>query len=46
MSGYCKYCNTTTNDIVEEYKDGRLIWSGCIDCYEKKRELENGQISR
>jgi len=39
MSGYCKYCDTLTNNIVEEYKDGHLVWSGCRGCYTVKTEL-------
>ena len=36
--GYCNWCETLTNSIVKEYKEGRLVWSGCPDCYVKRKE--------
>jgi hypothetical protein len=44
--GYCKYCDTVTNSIVKEYENGQLIWVGCIDCHEKKKELEKQHVKR
>jgi len=45
MTGYCKYCDILTNAIVEVFEivsgKKRLAWSGCVDCYDKKQELEN-----
>lgn len=38
--GYCKYCDTLTDSMVKVYEFGQLIWAGCINCYEKKKELE------
>ena len=39
--GYCNWCDTLTNRIIKEYDDDdRLIWVGCVDCYNKKKELE------
>ena len=38
MSGYCKWCDTLTNSIVKVFEKGRLIWSGCPDCYVKRKE--------
>lgn len=40
MSGYCKWCDTLTGSIIKLYKDGRLIWVGCISCYENKKKAE------
>jgi len=41
MSSYCKWCDTQTGSIVNEYKEGRLVWVGCIDCFTAKTELKN-----
>ena len=38
--GLCRWCDTLTNNIVKEYKEGRLVWAGCADCYTKKKEIE------
>lgn len=40
MSGYCKYCDSMTNSIIRVFENGILIWTGCSDCYIKKKELE------
>lgn len=37
---YCHWHDGTTNFIVHEYKNGRLAWSGCPDCYVKMKEIE------
>jgi len=37
--GYCKWCDTLTNNIIKQYKEGRLVWVGCADCYTAKTEL-------
>jgi len=42
---YCK-CGTRVNATVREYKDGRLIWVSCIDCYVKKKKLEKQKSSK
>jgi len=42
MSGYCKHCDTIIEDnsIVRAYDDNhRLVWSGCLSCYDKRNEL-------
>ena len=37
MTGYCKYCDTLTDDIVEAFDDHDvLVWSGCLNCYKKR----------
>jgi len=36
----CRWCNLQSNAIVKEYEQGRLIWVGCADCYEKKERLK------
>lgn len=41
MSGYCKHCDTLTNSIVQIFEGKMLIWVGCIECYEKRKEIEN-----
>lgn len=39
MSGYCKYCDTTTNSIIKQRDSkNRVVWVGCKSCYEKKIE--------
>lgn len=39
MTGYCKYCDSLTNDIVKLYdKKHRLVWTGCFPCFEKQRD--------
>ena len=38
--GYCNWCDTQTNSIVKVFEEGRLIWTGCPDCYVKKKEIE------
>lgn len=40
MKGLCKWCDTLTDDIVKVLTLGKLTWVGCIECYEKKKELE------
>jgi len=40
MTGYCKWCDTLTNNIVKLHDHGKVIWSGCLDCYTKKKEIE------
>ena len=37
----CKWCNTIKNSVIKEYDQGRLTWVGCVDCYKKRKELEN-----
>ena len=39
--GYCRWCDSQTSSIVKVFKEGRLVWVGCPDCYVKKKELEN-----
>jgi hypothetical protein len=47
MSGYCKYCDSLTNKTVQVFDKGVLIWSGCVDCYEKRNELKhNDRLSQ
>jgi len=44
MSGYCKYCDSQTNSIIEVFENGMLVWTGCGYCYLKKikkKELAN-----
>lgn len=38
MTGYCKYCDTQTDDIIEarDSDTHRLIWVGCLGCYRKR----------
>lgn len=36
----CKWCNTGTGAIIKLYDSGRLIWVGCINCYEKRKKAE------
>ena len=47
LTGYCKYCDTLTNAIVEVFEivsgKKRLAWSGCVDCYDKKQEIMNNE---
>ena len=33
-SGYCKWCDTLTDDIVQDFdsETGMLVWSGCLPC--------------
>lgn len=38
MTGYCKWCDTLTDDVVTVSKKGRLIWIGCISCYAKEEK--------
>jgi hypothetical protein len=39
MSGYCKYCDTLTNDIVKLYDENhRLVWTGCFGCFLFKKD--------
>ena len=40
MTGYCNWCDTLTNSIVKVYDSGKLIWSGCPDCYQKRKEIK------
>jgi len=46
MSGYCNWCDTLTNNIVKLHDHGKIIWSGCLGCYEKKKELENDRLKK
>lgn len=40
MSGYCKYCDTLKDDIVQAFNDNhQMVWTGCLSCYEKRNEL-------
>ena len=39
-SGFCHWCDTLTNSIVKESDNGRLVWTGCPDCYIKRKELK------
>ena len=41
--GYCNWCDKLTNSIVKVFEEGRLIWSGCSDCFVKKKRLENNE---
>jgi hypothetical protein len=43
MTGYCKWCDTLTDDIVKDYdyKTGRLVWTGCLECKLKRIETQN-----
>jgi len=41
MSGYCNWCDTTTNRIIKQFDNGVLIWTGCIDCFLKRNEAKN-----
>ena len=37
MTGYCKYCDTLTDDIVRDFNDNHnMVWSGCLNCYKKR----------
>jgi len=38
MSGYCNWCDSTTNSIIKVFESGVLIWIGCNSCYEKQKE--------
>jgi len=40
MSGYCKYCDSQKNSIIKVFENGVLVWTGCSDCYLKKKESE------
>ena len=44
MSGYCKWCDTLTNSIIKVLESGRLVWTGCSDCYKKKKEIEKNDV--
>lgn len=41
MTGYCKWCDTLTDDIVKEYAYDpyRLVWSGCLKDYKIREGL-------
>lgn len=46
MTEECKWCDTLTNTLVkvfdiEVFDEGRLVWVGCPDCYEKKKEIKS-----
>ena len=43
MTGYCKYCGTLTDDIIQAFhsETDALIWSGCVDCYKKRNRMMN-----
>jgi len=38
MSGYCKWCDTVTNDIFEVFhpETKKPIWVGCQSCYNRR----------
>ena len=42
MSGYCKWCDTLTDDIVHGFEIIAntlvCVWNGCIDCHKKRKE--------
>jgi hypothetical protein len=44
---YCKWCDTLikSNTVVKEYKAGRLVWVGCIDCFRAKTELKKKDVT-
>jgi len=37
MTEDCKWCDTSTNTIVKVFDKGRLVWIGCTNCYEKRK---------
>ena len=45
MTGYCKWCDTLTDDIVQGFDIIAnvlvCVWSGCRDCHEKRDEMRN-----
>ena len=44
MTGYCKYCDRIIDDseIICAFNDNhQMVWSGCLNCYEKRTELKN-----
>ena len=47
MTGYCNWCDSLSNAIVEKFEmvSGKkmLVWSGCVGCYDKKQELMNNE---
>ena len=42
MSGFCNWCDTLTDDIVQDfnYETGALVWVGCLGCKIKRIELK------
>ena len=40
MTGYCKWCDTLTDDIVQDFNSetGMLVWTGCLSCKIKRIE--------
>jgi len=44
MTGYCKYCDSIIPDeeIIRAFNaEHRMVWTGCLSCYEKRNELKN-----
>lgn len=37
MTEECKWCDTLTNTIVKVFDKGRLVWIGCPNCYENRK---------
>jgi hypothetical protein len=48
MSGYCKWCDTLTDDIVQDfdYKTGMLVWSGCLSCKLKRIKTKRKPLKK
>jgi hypothetical protein len=38
---YCNWCGELTNTLVKELESGILQWSGCSDCYIKKKKRDS-----
>ena len=43
MSGYCKWCDTLTDTIIKVVYNGRLVWTGCPSCYEKRKKRNENE---
>ncbi len=44
MTGFCKWCYTLTDDIVQDFDDaGMLIWTGCLSCKQKRVVFPRGK---
>jgi len=39
--GFCRWCDTQTNDIIKEYKEGHLVWVGCRSCWTIREKTKN-----
>jgi len=41
MTGYCKYCDSLTEPIIEAVDSDthQVVWVGCGPCYTKRVEL-------